>query len=229
MEMSEFIKKELSGWGRYERVIFPLGILLITILSFYMNDNKIALISAVCGISYTILAGKGKISCYFFGLCGTLCYSYLSLKNGLYGNLALYMAYYFPMQVAGIFQWKKHLKKDSQEIVKTKLSQKECIIYLITITIAFIFAYLILNRLNDSNSFMDALTTVLSIAGMIFTVKRCIEQWQIWFVVNILSTVMWIEAYMRGSNCFATIIMWGVYTVLAVYFYCMWKKEERNS
>ena len=66
--MLEFTKKELSGWGKYERIIFPLEILLIILISIYMNDNKVALVSAVCGICYTILAGKGKISCYFFGL-----------------------------------------------------------------------------------------------------------------------------------------------------------------
>ena len=70
MSILNFVKAELSGWGKYERVLFPLEILLIIGISFYTGDSKIALVSAVCGISYTILAGKGKISCYLFGLCG---------------------------------------------------------------------------------------------------------------------------------------------------------------
>ncbi len=140
MKIMEFIKKELSGWGKIERVVFPLEILLIIILSVIIGDNKIALVSAVCGISYSILAGKGKISCYLFGLCGTLCYAYLALKNNLFGNLALYALYYFPMQIVGIFKWKKHLKKDSQEIVKTKLTNKERILYsAISILCSFAF------------------------------------------------------------------------------------------
>ena len=67
MGISEFIKKELEGWGRVERILFPLGILAIILISIYLKDNKVALVSAICGISYSILAGKGKISCYFFG------------------------------------------------------------------------------------------------------------------------------------------------------------------
>lgn len=110
MNIMEFTKKELSGWGKIERIIFPLEILLIILISIYMKDNKVALVSAVCGISYTILAGKGKISCYLFGLAGTFCYSFISFKNALYGNLALYALYYFPMQVAGIFQVEKTFK-----------------------------------------------------------------------------------------------------------------------
>ena len=68
MGISEFIKKELEGWGRVERILFPLGILAIILISIYLKDNKVALVSAICGISYSILSGKGKISCYFLGL-----------------------------------------------------------------------------------------------------------------------------------------------------------------
>ena len=227
MNIMEFTKKEISGWGKFERIIFPLEILLIILISIYMKDNKVALVSAVCGISYTILAGKGKISCYLFGLAGTFCYSFISFKNALYGNLALYALYYFPMQVAGIFKWKKHLKSDTQEIEKTKLSKKERIIYsLIAVLGSVILAY-VLWKLNDQNPIIDAITSVFSIIGLILTVKRCIEQWYIWFVVNGLSMVMWIQAYLNGSNCFATILMWATYFVLSIYFLHSWNKEMR--
>jgi len=227
MEVREFIKKELKGWGRYERIIFPAGIILIIILSIIMKDSKIALVSAICGISYTILAGKGKISCYILGLCGTLCYSFLAYKNGLYGNLALYLAYYFPMQIVGIFQWKKHLKKDTQEIKKTRLTNNQRILYTIAATVLIVLSYFILKYYNDANPVIDSITSILSVAGLLLTVKRCIEQWYVWFIVNGLSTVMWVEAYINGSNCFATILMWAVYFVLSIYFLRSWKREVK--
>lgn len=225
MKVTEFVKKELTGWGKYERIIFPLEILLIILLSIVINDSKIALISAICGISYSILAGKGKISCYFFGLCGTLCYAFIAFKNSLFGNLALYVLFYLPMQVVGIFKWKKHLKKNTQEIVKTKLSHKERVIYFIISVFSIIILYFILRYFNDNSPVFDAVTSVLSVAGLILTVKRCIEQWYVWFIVNGLSTIMWIEAYVNGSNCFATILMWATYFVLSIYFLWSWKKE----
>ncbi len=225
MKFREFIKSELRGWGKAERIIFPLEIALIIILSFLINDSKIALVSAICGISYTILAGKGKISCYAFGLCGTLCYSYLSFVNNLFGNLALYMLYYLPMQIVGIFRWKKHLKKDSGEIIKTKLSVKERLIYLILTIIISLAVSFILKYTGDASPFIDGTTTVFSILGMLLTVKRCIEQWYVWILVNGLSALMWIEAYIQDSNCLATVIMWLTYFILAFYFLAGWRKE----
>ena len=54
MNVVEFIRKEFCGWGKYERVVFPAGIVVIILLSLYMKDSQIALISAICGITYTI-------------------------------------------------------------------------------------------------------------------------------------------------------------------------------
>ncbi len=225
MNLKEFIQSELKGWGKAERIVFPLEIALIIVLSFLINDSKIALVSAICGILYTIFAGKGKISCYAFGLCGTLCYSYLSFVNNLFGNLALYMLYYLPMQIVGIFRWKKHLKKDSGEIIKTKLSVKERLIYLILTIIISLAVSFILKYTGDASPFIDGTTTVFSILGMLLTVKRCIEQWYVWILVNGLSALMWIEAYIQGSNCLATVIMWLTYFILAFYFLAGWRKE----
>ena len=229
MSIYSFIKNELSGWGRFERIIFPTILLMITAISIYMNDSKIALVSAICGISYTILAGKGKISCYFIGLIGTICYSYLSLKNALYGNLALYALYYFPMQILGIFKWKKHLKKESGEIIKTQLPIKEKYLFLAGAIIATIIVSQLLTIAGDANPYIDSITTVFSIVGLILTVRRCIEQWHIWFIVNGLSTIMWIEAYINGSNCFATILMWATYFLLSIYFLHTWKKDLKEN
>ena len=225
MNIWDFFQSEFSSFGKYERFLFPLVLLLTLIISIVIGDNKIALVSALCGMSYTILAGKGKVSCYFIGMIGTFCYSYLSFVNGFYGNLALYMLYYLPMEIIGIFKWKKHLKNGTTEIIKTCLSKREKFVYLlVTIAGSFSLAFC-LSIMGDANPIVDATTTVMSIVGQLLTVKRCIEQWYIWFFVNLLSLIMWIIAYINGSNCFATLIMWAVYLVLSLYFLSAWKRE----
>ena len=196
-------------------------------VSVVIGDNKIALISALCGMSYTILAGKGKISCYFIGMIGTFCYSFIAFKNGFYGNLVLYMLYYLPMEIIGILKWRKHLKKEVREIIKTRLSNKDRLIYTAIVVVLSVCLSFILKLFNGSTPFLDGTVTVLSIVGQLLTVKRCVEQWYVWFVVNLLSLVMWIFAYINGSNCFATIIMWAVYLVLSVYFLQVWKREVK--
>lgn len=228
-KITDFIKKEFSGFGKYEKIIFPLDILLIIALSIYLKDNIIAIISAIFGISYTIMAGKGKVSCYSYGLAGTLCYAFLSFKNALWGNLILYLCYYFPMQIYGMFKWSKNLKPDKQEITKTQLTTKERLLYFIISTILTIILYFILKSLNDQNPLIDSITSIYSIFGLLLTVKRCIEQWHIWFIVNGLSTIMWIQAYINGSKCFATVLMWATYFILSIYFMYTWYKDLKEE
>jgi len=225
MSVLNFVKAELKGWGNLERIFFPFVILLIISASFLMNDSKIALLSAICGIIYTILSGKGRVLCYFFGIAATLCYAFISFNAAFYGNFILNMFYYLPMEIAGIFNWKKHLKKDSVEIVKTQLEPKSRIGFLtagilLTAILTFIFA-----KTGGKEPFFDAFTTIFSILGMILTVKRCLEQWVVWMAVNAFSAIMWLENYLQGGNCFVMVLKWSVYFGLAIYFWRSWKKE----
>lgn len=207
-------------------IAFLLIIFVFILVNGYINhDSKAAMISAICGIFYTFIAGKGFPVCYLFGVVGSGFYAYLSLKNHLAGQLCLYLFYYIPMQIAGYFNWNKNLKDNSSDIVKINMPVRDLVLLLIVVFFGVIFVYYILCRCNDSNPLLDSVTTVFSLAGMYLTVRRAIEQWIFWFIVNVLSFIMWLNLALSGEKVFSTVIMWCVYVFLAVYFYISWKKE----
>lgn len=228
MKITEFLEKEISGWKNFEIIGLVLVLCIIAINAFVIKDNPIAVISAICGILYTIIAGKGKISCYFFGLSGSWCYVWLSFVTNLWGNMLLYLCYYIPMQVLGIFKWKKHLNNNTKTIIKTKLNTKNRIYLILIGILGSILTSLILLYCNDKSPMADGITTFLSILGMYLTVRRCIEQWVIWMIVNGISSIMWINIVAQGTKAYSTVIMWVVYFILAIYFYKEWKKEVEN-
>lgn len=209
-------------------------VLLLIVLSFILvnaiivKDSLAAVISAICGIIYTSFAGKGRPICYLFGVVGSSFYCFLSFKNALWGNLLLYAGYYIPMQILGFFQWNKNLKQKESVIVKTFLKRKELINLIAILSILFVIVYRLLLFYNDANPVLDTITTVLSIGGMYLTVKRAIEQWLFWGVVNAVSLAMWLMVAISGEKVYSTVVMWAVYLVLAVYFYIEWKKELNN-
>jgi nicotinamide mononucleotide transporter len=229
MKITEVIKKEISGLKNFEIFIILILIIAIATNTLLLKDNTIAAVSATCGILYTFLAGKGKASCYLFGICGSGCYSWLSFQNALWGNLILYLCYYIPSQIFGFFSWKKHLKSNAQEIIKTQLSVKQKIVIFVIGLLGSIVCSYILYLTKDSNPIIDGITTFLSIIGMYLTVKRCIEQWIIWFIVNTLSFIMWLNIILSGQKVYSTLLMWFVYVMLAIYFYREWRKEITNK
>ncbi len=224
MRIAEFVKRnkiELLGF------IFVYAILFIN--AILTHDSFIAFVSAFCGITYTILAGKGIPLCYPIGATGSAFYAYLSFASHFWGNLVLYLFYYIPMQIIGFFKWNKNLKADKYEIIKIKLSKRERYLFFsIALLISFISIY-VLYHLGDKNPIIDGITTIFSILGMYLTVKRCIEQWIVWFIVNFLSFIMWLEIAKSGVKVYSTVIMWLVYTILAVYFYIIWFKELKKE
>lgn len=225
MDIKKFIKLELQGWDKLEIICLLFVFLILSINAYSLKDSPIAVVSAICGILYTFFAGKGKISCYVFGLMGSGCYSFLSFQNALFGNLLLYACYYIPMQILGIFKWKNNLHKKTQEIIKTKLNPKEILNIIIFSLIASILTILVLIHFHDKSPVIDGITTILSVIGMYLTVKRCIEQWIIWIIVNGLSLFMWLKIVINGTKAYSTVLMWFVYLILAVYFFIKWKKE----
>ena len=216
-----FAKKEFAG------LIFIY--LLLIINAVFLKDSPIAFLSAFFGITYTVMAGKGNPVCYLFGISGSSFYCWLAFHNALWGNLILYMGYYIPMQVIGFFRWRKNLKEGKYEIIKTSMSAKQA---LLTLSVTLFFSFVltgVLILLNDKSPFIDGITTVFSIAGMYLTVKRCIEQWIVWMLVNGLSLIMWLKIALEGEKVYSTVIMWGVYLFLAVYFYIIWRKEIKTQ
>ena len=214
---------------KYENYILILVILFIIANAFLRQDSYIALISAICGITYTFIAGKGYPICYLFGLTGSSFYCLLALQNALWGNLLLYGLYYIPMQIIGYFKWKKNLKTNSLEIIKTRLSRKEFVSILSILAILTTVTYFILLASNDKHPLLDSITTIFSIGGMYLTVRRAIEQWLLWMIVNFLSLIMWVNVVINGTKAYSTAIMWLVYLFLAIYFYRQWDNDIKNA
>ena len=219
------MKIDKAETNKYEFTGFVLVYVILLINAIITKDSPAAIISAFCGITYTILAGKGFPACYLIGVVGSAFYAFLSFKSALWGNLILYAGYYIPMQILGFFQWNKHLKEDHQEIVKTQLSTKERFVLFSLGVVVSSILILILIHLGDKSPYIDGITTVFSILGMYLTVRRTLDQWFVWIIVNGLSLFMWLNIAINGVKVYSTVIMWAVYFILAIYFCILWFKE----
>ena len=113
-------------------------------------------------------------------------------------------------------------------MAKSSLRKKEIVWLVILSFLACIITAYILAISKDKSPIIDSITTVLSIAGMYLTVRRAIEQWWFWMIINGLSAIMWIKIVLTGEKVYSTVIMWSVYFLLAIYFYITWRKEIKS-
>ena len=226
--LKKFIIREFSNWHPAEWLWMFFCTAVTVGLSIYLGDNWFGIAAAVTGVLYSLWAGKGKLSCYFFGIFNSFAYGLISYRATLYGEVLLNWCWYLPMMFAGLFFWKKHLKKDVQEIVKRSLSWKGRFITFGTAALGTAIFALILHFMGDKAPVLDAFTTVLSVIAMILTVKRCMEQWVLWTLVNIASIYMWYRVYLTGEGSVAVLMMWILSLINGIMFYILWQKEVQK-
>ena len=84
--------------------------------------------------------------------------------------------------------------------------------------------YFILKQFTDSPlPAGDSFTTALSIIAMWMLAQKYLEQWVLWILINVVSTILY---FWKGL--YPTGVLFIVYVVVAVLGYIKWKKMMEN-
>lgn len=218
----------LKNWSLFEKGLLIIATILILGLSLYWGDSVIGIISSVTGIICVILTAKGSIKSYYFGLINVSLYCFISYQQSFYGEVMLNGLYYIPMQFIGYLAWSKHLTNTGY-VQSQRLSNQQRILITVGSVVAIVAYGIFLKQLGGNLAYIDSTSTILSIVAMYLGVKRYMEQWALWIIVNVVSIIMWGVALTQGSTDIATLLMWVAYLVNAVYGYVKWNKESKVS
>ena len=221
--------EQFKGWRAQEVAWLFFSISSIIGLSLYWGDNLLGITAATTGMAYTILAGKGKVSCFIFGLINTPIYAYLAYKSGYYGDLVLNI-YYFLMMFPGLVTWLKNQSNDTHEGIKrTQLSWRGRLMLTLLSLGSILPLWAILAAAGGSQALCDSATNILSIAAMILTVRRAIEQWILWILVNAIEVFMWYKAWLLGEGSISILLMWLLFLANGIYLLSLWLKIAKQN
>ena len=100
---------------------------------------------------------------------------------------------------------------------------------MLLISIISIYVYgLFLKELGGNLPFIDSMSTCLSVLAMFLSIKRLMEQWVIWIVVNIVTIYMWFVDYLNGGTEIAVLLMWCIFLINAILMLVKWYKESKR-
>lgn len=218
-----FLKNETSNWSKLEILWLAIASFTIVALSIYWQDTLMGIISSLTGVVCVICTGKGKLSAYIFGFINCLLYAIISYKAGYYGETLLNGIYYLPLQFYGFYVWNKNMNEDTKEVNKRHMTNKQRLILLCSIIIGTYLLGLFLNFLGGNIPFIDAFSTASSIIAMIISIGMFSEQWWIWIVVDVVTVYMWFLNFQQGNENIATLIMWCVYLLNAIFMCYKWE------
>lgn len=186
---------------------------------FYISE----LLAVITGVIYVVLAARNNSWCWFWGIISAIFWAYaVGVIFGLYLD-AFLQVFYIVMGAIGWYQWTKGEKEEQLAITRLSLQEHLGIIG-IGLVLGLLFGYLFDEYTPAAATYLDAFTTVFSMAATFMVVQRKLENWLYWIVIDALYVYLYLT---REAYLFA--LLFVVYTVIAMLGYWRWRKEMREE
>ena len=210
-------------FNKYFNAFVVIGMAVVTVLVTAIkfrsaeNGQWMLLISAfgsLMGVLCTVLSANGKILTFLFGLIDVSIYGAMCLVGARYGNAALHLLYFLPMQFVGFFQWKKRGAKADKEVKARRLSGKQWLLYGGLFLAGLVIAYFVLLAMDKTEAagvvkwlvLMDAFSMMCNLIGQFLLSTAYMDQWFFWIGVNVSTIIMWVLTLRQDpSSAYATI------------------------
>ncbi len=187
----------------------------------WLLGNKTELLGAILGILYIFFSIRQNILTWPTGLLTSVLYVIVFFRARLYADMGL-QVYYVAISLYGWYFWLRGKKpgENKQVPVRTTNRKLQLILLLASVVLYVIILYILLNFTDSDVPYMDSLTTALSIVATWMLAKKYIGHWLIWIFVDAVSAGLYVY-----KGLWPTVILFFIYTVMAVLGYLEWKKD----
>lgn len=192
----------------------------------WLSNHYIEVFGALTGILYVILEIRQNIWLWPLGLITSSVYIWVFFTSKFYADMGL-QTYYVIISIYGWYWWLKggEKKYDKESLPVTGISMKLTTILAAVFIVLFALIYFILVSYTDSPLPLgDAFTTALSIVATWMLARKIIEHWILWVVADLVSMALYIY-----KGLYPTVVLFAVYTVMAVIGYNEWRKTMLNG
>ena len=197
--------------------------LLTTVVNALLAMSSWEILASLLGIAYVILAARESQWCWPFAFASTLIYTVLFWEGQL-PMQAIMNFYYMGMAIYGYLLWRRHgLQEDELAITSWSLLEQSIFIGVGSLLTLELGQYLI--QIGYSNNpFLDAGVMVFSIMNTFLMVKKVLQNWLYWIVIDAAAIVLYAQ-----NGYYATIVMYCIYLILAVIGLITWQKLYLQS
>ncbi len=190
------------------------GLSYFSILPFSLTEVAGFVTGGIC----VWLVVKENIWNWPIGILNNIFFIVLFLQARLFADTALQVVYI----VLGLLGWYWWLKGGKN---KTKLevanTPKQTMIWLIAISvIATAILTYVLIKVNDSAPFLDAVTTVLSLAAQFLLTKKYIQNWYFWITADVIYIYLY---FSRGLSL--TAVLYAIFMTMCIVGLIKWQKS----
>ncbi len=179
----------------------------------------------VFGIAGVVLTAKRSVFCWPAWLVSIIAYGVFFTQIKLYADATLQI-FFLVTSILGWLAWHKDKAGDAEaELPVTWTPTGERWAYLGLTLIASIGIGFVFDSYTDAHvPYWDAGCAGISVAAQILMMKRRIESWHLWVVVDVVYTALY-----ATKGAWLTVILYAIFAVIAVGGLREWRKSVSNQ
>lgn len=194
--------------------------LLETLLQQLRAQTPLDWTITITALVYVYLAAKEKVSCWYWGIVSCSLWAWADFfKYNLWVDGILQL-FYVGMGVYGLYSWKFGGAGKNPLPISRMTWKEHALACLVGSVGTFVFGWLFDRYTPTSFPYPDSFITAFSILATFMTVRKKLESWAYWVVVDFLAIFLF---YFRDAVLVAAVMC--VYTVMAVVGYVSWNSK----
>jgi nicotinamide mononucleotide transporter len=181
------------------------------------------IVAVVLGVVAVYLSTRQNIWTYPLGIVSVFIYIFIFRDVKLYADMGL-QVFFIVLQVYGWYEWLYGGEHKSRLHVP-HTPRRVAVVNAVAVAVGTAVLGYFLHAWTDAAlPYIDSFLAVLSMSGQFLLARKYFQVWHVWMAVNIGSIAMYA---MKGL--YFTMVLYGVYFVLAVMGYREWRKELKAS
>jgi nicotinamide mononucleotide transporter len=187
----------------------------------WQQQSTAEFVAVILAVAYVWLAAEESIWCWPAAFISTTLYVYVFWDVFLVFQMFL-NGYYMVMAVVGFLHWKKSNQSGFNALqMPLKLHM---LIILGGTTLILIVSFIASQWLSYGLLNLDLGITLFSLLATYLTVKKYLQSWVYWSIINALSIYLFLQ-----SQLYLTALLMMIYLVIAVRGYLNWSKTLNTN
>jgi nicotinamide mononucleotide transporter len=193
-------------------------------MSIWITEHWVEILGVIFSLLYLLFSIRQNILLWPMGILSAILYIVVFYQSKFYADMGL-NAYYFVISIYGWWLWRKRTGEGEAALPVSRIRLSQGFILTLITVAVFAGIGLILDRFTDSPvPYWDAFTTALSFTATWMLARKIIEHWILWVIVDTVSMALYLY---RGL--YPTLVLFAIYTVMAVVGYIQWRKTLQNK
>jgi nicotinamide mononucleotide transporter len=164
-----------------------------------------------------LLAGRNSLHTWWVGIVGCALFAITFFEAALYADVVL-QAFFI---VTGLIGWRQWLHGNHGGALAVSHAGRRQLVLAVTVAVAATLGYgALLERFTDAYApFVDSAVLAFSVVAQVFLMRRCVETWPIWLLVNTIAVPLY-----ASRGLYLTAALYVAYWVNAGVAWRRWRQ-----